>query len=70
MDDSMLTLDGTYHAVAIFDQLLEEFAGPLQLHFITLEGLPESRTVLIAVAELQGRMPHVFKRPPGGYYIQ
>lgn len=70
MDHRMLTLDGTYHAVAIFDQLLQEFAGPLQLHFITLEGLPESRTVLIAVAELQGRMPHVFKRPPGCYYIQ
>lgn len=70
MVHSMLTLDCTYHVVAIFDELLEEFAAPLQLHFITLEGLAESRTVLIAIAELQRRMPHVFKQPPGCLYIQ
>lgn len=60
----MLTLDRSDHTVAIFDQLFEEFAGPLQLHFITLEGLPEARTVQIAIAELQGRMPHVSKQHP------
>lgn len=63
-DLSMLTLDRIDHTVAIFDQLFEEFAGPLQLHFITLEGLPEARTVQIAIAELQGRMPHVSKQHP------
>lgn len=51
-DLSMLTLDRIDHTVAIFDQIFEEFAGPLQLHFITLEGLPEARTVQIAIAEL------------------
>lgn len=60
----MLTLDRIDHTVAIFDQLFKEFAGPLQLHFITLEGLPEARTVQIAIAELQGRMPHVSKQHP------
>lgn len=60
----MLTLDCTDHTVAIFDQLLEEFAGPLQFHFITLEGIPESRTVLVTITELQGRVPHVFKQSP------
>lgn len=60
----MLTLDRIDHTVAIFDQLFEEFAGPLQLHFITLEGLPEARTVQIAITELQGRMPHVSKQHP------
>lgn len=55
----MLTFDCIDHTVAIFDQLFEEFAGPLQLHFITLEGLSEIRTVQIAVAKLQGRMPHL-----------
>lgn len=55
----MLTFDSSDHTVAIFDQLFEELAGPLQLHFIALESLSELRTVQIAVAELQRRMPHL-----------
>ena len=55
----MLTSDRSDHTVAIFYQLFEEFAGPLQLHLIRLESLPEVRTVQIAVAELQRRMPHL-----------
>lgn len=55
----MLTLDCSDYTVAIFYQLFEKFAGSLQLQFITLESLPEVRTVQIALAKLQRRMPHL-----------
>lgn len=55
----MLTLDCIDYTVAIFNQLFEKFACPLQLHFITLESLPEVRTVQIAIAKLQRRVPHL-----------
>lgn len=55
----MLTLDCSDYTVAIFNQLFEKFACPLQLHFITLESLPEVRTVQIAIAKLQRRVPHL-----------
>lgn len=55
----MLTLDCSNNTVAIFDQLFEEFARPLQLQFITLEGFSEVWAVLVAVTELQRRVPHL-----------
>lgn len=56
---SSLTFDRSDHTVAIFYQLFEKFAGPLQLHLVALERLSELGTVQIAVAELQRRMPHL-----------
>ncbi len=56
---SNVTFDCSDDTVAIFYQLFEEFACPLQLHFITLKSLSEVGTVQIAVAELQRRMPHL-----------
>lgn len=56
---SSLTSDRRDHTVAIFYQLFEKFAGPLQLHLVALERLSELGTVQIAVAELQRRMPHL-----------
>lgn len=58
-DVCLLTLNCSDNTVAIFYQLLEKFAGPLQLQFITLESLSELRTVQIAVTEFQRRMPHL-----------
>lgn len=55
----MLTSDCSDYTVAIFYQLFEKFARPLQLQFITLESLSEVRTVQIAVTKLQRRMPHL-----------
>lgn len=54
----VLTFDCTDDTVAIFDQLFEKFTCSVQLHFITLESLPEVRTVQIAVAEFQRRVTH------------
>lgn len=56
---SSLTSDRRDHTVAIFYQLFEKFAGPLQLHLVALERLSELGTVQKAVAELQRRMPHL-----------
>lgn len=55
----MLTLDCIDYTVAIFYQLFQRFAGPLQLQLIALQSLSEVRAVQIAVTELQGRMPHL-----------
>lgn len=55
----MLTLDCGNDTVPIFDQLFEKFARPVQLQFITLEGLSEVWTVLVALTELQRRVPHL-----------
>lgn len=63
----MLTLDCIDYTVAIFNQLFEKFACPLQLHFITLESLPEVRTVQIAIAKLQRRVPHLLNNWGGVY---
>jgi len=69
-----LTSDRCDYTVAVFYQLFEEFARPLQLQFITLESLPEVRAVQIAGAKLQRRMPHllgdiliqtIYKETPG-----
>lgn len=54
-----LTSDRADHCVSIFDQVLQELAGSLQLQLVTLESLSEVRTVQVAVAELQSRMPHL-----------
>lgn len=61
-DVSDLTLDGVDDTVAVFYQLFEEFARPLQLHFIRFESLSEVWTVQIAIAELQRRMPHLLTK--------
>lgn len=55
----MLTPDCSDYTVAIFYQLFEKFACPLQLQLITLESLSEVRTVQIAVTKLQRRVPHL-----------
>lgn len=54
-----LTLDCSDHTVAIFDQLLQKLVRPFQLQLVTLEGLPEVRTVAVALAELERRVTHL-----------
>lgn len=52
LDLRMLTFDCINYTVAIFYQLFQEFARPVQLEFIALERLSEVRTVLVAVTKL------------------
>lgn len=60
-----LTFDCIDHTVAIFYQLFKELARPVQLQLVTFQGLSEVRTVQIAIAELQRRMPHLSGRRVG-----
>lgn len=59
MPEVVLTLQSRDQHVSILDELLDELIRSFQLDFMTLESVPEVRTVQERVAELQRWKPHV-----------
>lgn len=54
-----LTFQSLDQRFAVFNQLLDELVGLVQLQFVRFESLPELRAVQVAVTELQGRKSHL-----------
>lgn len=52
---SPLTFQSLDQRLSVFDQLLDELVGLVQLQLVGLESLPELRAVQVAVTELQSR---------------
>ncbi|KAK3548172.1 hypothetical protein QTP70_005203 [Hemibagrus guttatus] len=50
-----LTSKCSYEPVAVFNELLDELVGVVQLHFVVLQSVSEGRTVQNRVAKLQSR---------------
>lgn len=55
---SPLTFGRRDEVLPVLDELFDELVGPLELHFVGADPLPEPRTVEVAVAEFQGLQPH------------
>lgn len=53
-----LTLECRHEHVSIFDEVLNEPVGSLQLDLMALQSLSELRTVQERVAKLERRKPH------------
>lgn len=58
INQRVLTSEGRYEHVSIFDEVFYKPVGALQLYLMALQSLSELRTVQERIAKLQRRQTH------------